>query len=91
MRKVALFTFLILVSLPALAEILSCDVLKARVDAKLQEKGVPSYTLEVLRIENASNPAVIASAGVPATKAPESKEVGTCEGGTKRIMYTKGN
>jgi hypothetical protein len=48
MRKVALLAGLALVSLPAIAETLSCDALKARVDAKLQEKGVQSYTLEVM-------------------------------------------
>ena len=88
MRKVALVASLVLFSLPAFAERLPCETLKARVDAKLQAKGVPSYTLEIEPIESASgNPA----SGVAATPASNGKEVGTCDGGTKRLMYTRGN
>lgn len=90
MRKVTLFLCLILSTLTAQAEILACDALQARVDAKLQAKGVTSYTLEIVPIENpdiSNNPA----SAVPPTKTPKGKEVGTCDGGTKRLMYTKGN
>ena len=95
MRKVALLTCLALISLPAIADILPCDALKARVDAKLQAKGVPSYTLEIVPVEGSGNTTDAASA-VPAASAPaakmnKGKEVGTCDGGTKRLMYTKGN
>lgn len=89
MRKVALLACLTMFSLPATAEILACDVLKARVDARLQAKGVPSYTLEIVPI---AVPAAVAASGVPATpQAIKGKEVGTCEGGTKRLIYTRGN
>ena len=90
MRKVALLACLALISLPSMAEILSCDDLRVRVDAKLQAKGVQSYTLEIVAIEGLSNPADAASA-VPAVKTNKGKEVGTCNGGTKRLIYTKGN
>lgn len=95
MRKVALLACLTLVSLPAMAERLSCDVLKARVDAKLQAKGVQTYTLEIVPIEGSVSTSVAAS-GVPApaaadTKVNKGKEVGTCDGGTKRLIYTRGN
>ena len=89
MRKVVLFLCLALASLPAVAEILTCDALMARVDAKLQAKGIPSYSLEIVTIENANAANGTASA-VSATKAPKGKEVGTCGGGTKRLIYTKG-
>jgi len=89
MRKVALLFCLALASLPAMADILTCDALKARVDAKLQAKGVPSYTLEIVPIEAPGS--TNAASGVPATTASKGKEVGTCDGGTKRLMYTKGN
>jgi len=69
---------------------LDCDALKARVDAKLQAKGVPVYTLEIVPVEGAANTADAAS-GVPAVKMNKGKEVGTCDGGTKRLMYTRGN
>jgi Protein of unknown function (DUF1161) len=90
MRKVALFAYLALFSLPVMAEILSCDALRARVDAKLQAKGVPSYTLEIVAIEGETNIDNAASA-VHAVKAGKGKEVGTCDGGTKRLIYTRGN
>jgi hypothetical protein len=90
MRKVALLACLTLVSLPALAEVLSCDALKTRVDAKLQAKGVQTYTLEIVPANGSSN-TIDAASGVAATKTNKGKEVGTCEGGTKRLMYTRGN
>ena len=90
MRKVALLACLALISLPSMAEILSCDDLKVRVDAKLQAKGVPSYTLEIVAIEGSSNTTDAVSA-LPAVTTSKGKEVGTCNGGTKRIIYTKGN
>lgn len=89
MRKVALMFCLALVSLPAAADILTCDALKTRVDAKLQAKGVPSYTLEIISTEAPSG--TNAASGVPSTVANKGKEVGTCDGGKKRLMYTKGN
>ena len=89
MRKVALLLYLTLMTLPAMAEILTCDALQARVDAKLQAKGIPSYTLEIVPVENSSNLKDTASA-VAGTKASKGKVVGTCGGGTKRLIYTKG-
>lgn len=90
MRKVALFASLALFSLPLFAQILSCDALKARVDAKLQAKGVQTYTLEIVPI-GSSNSTALAASGVPAAKTSKGKEVGTCEGGTKQLIYTRGN
>jgi hypothetical protein len=57
----------------AFAGIKPCDELKAEIDAKLQAKGVQSYTLEV----------------VPADQVREQKVVGTCDGGRMKIIYTK--
>ena len=90
MRKVALLACLTLVSLPAIAERLTCDALKARLDAKLQAKGVQTYTLEIVPADGSNT--TTATSGVPATsKSPKGKEVGTCDGGTKRLIYTRGN
>lgn len=88
MRKVALFTCMTLVTLPAMADILPCDTLKARVDAKLQAKGVQTYTLEIEPIAGAASSAASA---VAATNVKKGKQVGTCDGGTKRLIYTRGN
>jgi hypothetical protein len=52
----------------------SCDELKSEIDAKIKGHGVATFTLDVL-----------ASADVK-----EQKVVGTCEGGTKKVVYTKG-
>jgi len=50
-----------------------CDELKAEIAAKLDEKKVTGYTLEV----------------VDADKAGDQKVVGSCEGGSKKIVYAK--
>jgi hypothetical protein len=52
----------------------SCDELKTEIQAKLDAKGVAHYTLEVLDKD-------AESAG---------KVVGSCEAGTKKIVYTRG-
>ncbi len=88
MHKAALFALVIMVTFPAMAEILPCDVLKARVDTKLQAKGIPTYTLEIVPAE--SNTDIDAASGISATKKTKGKEVGTCDGGTKRLIYTRG-
>lgn len=86
MRKVALLACLTMLAIPASAELLTCDALKARVDAKLQAKGVPSYSLEFITVSGADR---AAASGVPAT--PKGKEVGSCDNGKKRLMYIRGN
>ncbi len=89
MRTAVLMASLALLSLPALADILPCDQLRSRVDAKLQSKGVQTYTLEIVSVESSTQEA---ASGVPQTvKTVKGKEVGTCDGGTKRLMYTRGN
>ncbi len=50
-----------------------CDELKGEIDAKLQAKGVKSYTLEIVANDAAK----------------DQKVVGSCEGGAKKIVYTR--
>jgi len=57
----------------AFAQIKPCDELKGEVDAKLQAKGVMNYSLEI----------------VPTDQVKEQKVVGSCDGGKKKITYTK--
>lgn len=57
---------------PALAR-KSCDELKGEIDAKLQEKKVANYSLEI----------------VDADKTGDQKTVGSCDGGTKKIVYSR--
>lgn len=52
----------------------SCDELKAEIEAKLKEKGVASFTLDAVE-----NDAV-----------GDGKVVGSCDGGTKKIVYKRG-
>ena len=50
-----------------------CEELKSEIAAKLDAKGVKSYSLDI----------------VPKDQDAEGKVVGSCEGGTKKIMYRK--
>jgi hypothetical protein len=52
----------------------SCEELKSEVDAKIQAKGVKSYYLEI----------------VPNEDVKDRKVVGSCDGGTKKIIYRRG-
>jgi hypothetical protein len=50
-----------------------CEELKSEIATKLQAKGVQNYTLEI----------------VPAETVKDEKVVGSCEGGTKKILYKR--
>jgi len=52
----------------------ACEELKLEIDAKLKAKGVKSYSLEI----------------VPNEQVKDGKVVGTCDGGTKKIVYKRG-
>jgi hypothetical protein len=51
-----------------------CDELKSEIDAKIQANGVKNYRLETVPNENVK----------------DGKVVGTCDGGTKKIIYKRG-
>ena len=53
----------------------ACEELKTEIAAKLDAKGVKNYTLTI-----------VAAGEVKETD----KVVGSCDGGTKRILYTRG-
>ena len=50
-----------------------CEELKGEIAKKLDDKGVKGYTLDI----------------VAKDKDAEGKVAGTCDGGTKKIIYTK--
>jgi hypothetical protein len=50
-----------------------CEELKSEIATKLDAKGVKSYSLEI----------------VPKDQDMDGKVVGTCEGGTKKIVYRR--
>lgn len=87
MRKLLLAACLLGFSVSAFA---SCDELKAQIDAKLQAKGVTSYSLEIVPVAQpaAATTAASGAAAAPA-KETEGKVVGTCEGDTKQIIYKR--
>ncbi|HUC54802.1 MAG TPA: DUF1161 domain-containing protein [Candidatus Cybelea sp.] len=74
MKLLAAIGVLLFVSVPAHAQTAKpCEELKDEISKKLDAKGVKGYTLEI----------------VAKDKDAEGKTVGTCEGGTKKILYTK--
>jgi Protein of unknown function (DUF1161) len=75
MKRIIIFlvSVIVLFSASAFAEIKSCEALKAEIDAKLKAKGVKGYTLDIL----------------PADQVKDQKIVGSCEGGTKKISYSR--
>lgn len=58
---------------PAFAQVKPCEELKSEIAAKIDAKGVKGYTLEVVAPDQAG----------------DRKVVGSCEGGSKRIVYTR--
>lgn len=52
----------------------ACEELKSEIAAKLDAKGVKSYSLDIVAKDQ---------------EVTEGKVVGTCEGGTKKIVYKK--
>jgi Protein of unknown function (DUF1161) len=52
----------------------SCETLIAEIEAKLASKGVTKFTLLI----------------IPKDEATDSREVGTCDGGAKKIIYKRG-
>ena len=75
MKVVKIVLVVLLFSLPAMAQIKPCEELRSEIDAKLKEKGVQNYTLEI----------------VPANEAGNKTVVGSCNAGQNRIVYTRGN
>jgi hypothetical protein len=65
---------LLVFSGPALAQRKDCGELKGEIEAKIKKNGVDKFSLEV----------------VEADKQADGKVVGTCGGGTKKIVYKKG-
>jgi hypothetical protein len=73
MKSLVLAGFVCLIAMPAIAQTKACDELKAEIEKKLEAGGVKNYTLEV----------------VETAKVKDEKVVGSCDGGTKKITYTR--
>ena len=74
MKNFLLAVGLLSIAGTALAAGKPCDELKSEIAAKLDAKGVAHYSLDVVD-KGAAN---------------DSKVVGSCEGGTKEIVYKRG-
>jgi hypothetical protein len=74
MKVVKLIFVSLLFCLPAMAQVKPCEELKSEIDAKMKEKGVQNYTLEIVPTEEVGNKTV----------------VGSCNAGKDKIVYTRG-
>jgi hypothetical protein len=74
MIRVAIAVLASVLATTALAAPKPCEELKAEIEAKIQARGVTSYTLEIVRNEEVHDQNMV---------------VGSCEGGTKKIIYQK--
>ena len=74
MKKFLLAVGLLSLAGTALAAGKDCGELKSEIDAKIQANGASGYTLEIVDKGSATN----------------GKVVGSCEGGTKEIVYNRG-
>jgi hypothetical protein len=74
-RSVAAVVFAVVsLSIPSFAQKKSCDELKMDIAAQLDGKGVRKYTLAIVELKDVKD---------------SDKVVGSCDGGTKRITYTR--
>ncbi|EZP68215.1 DUF1161 domain-containing protein [Pseudomonas sp. P7] len=74
MKKFLLAVGLLSIAGTALAAGKPCDELKSEIAAKIDAKGASGYSLEV----------------VDKGASTDAKVVGSCEGGTKEIVYKRG-
>ena len=73
MKSIVLAVCVCLAATGAFAATKPCEELKAEIEAKLQANGVKNYTLEI----------------VAADQVKDEKVVGTCDGGSKKVIYKK--
>ena len=63
-----------LIASPALAQVKPCEELKSEIETKIKNNGVKAFTLTI----------------VDKDAAEDGKIVGTCDGGTNKIVYKRG-
>jgi hypothetical protein len=67
----------LLIATPALAQRKDCGELKAEIEGKIKANGVKEFTLDVVPTEK--------------VKEGDGKVVGSCDGGTQKIVYKRGS
>ena len=73
--RTAFLLAVLLVPVTAFSAPKPCEELKAKIQAKIEANGAKNFTLDI--VEKGSDPA-------------DRKVVGTCDGGTKEILYKRG-
>ena len=63
-----------LIASPVLAQVKPCEELKGEIYTKIKNNGVPAFTTTI----------------VDKDAAEDGKVVGTCDGGSKKIVYKRG-
>jgi hypothetical protein len=76
MKALIAIVALLLISAPAMAQRKDCEELKGEIDAKIKKNGVKEFSLEIVPNEQ--------------VKEGEGNVVGSCDGGTKKIVYKRG-
>ncbi|MBK3468539.1 MULTISPECIES: DUF1161 domain-containing protein [Pseudomonas] len=78
MKRIGLAILCSALATSAFAAPKDCEELRKEIEIKIQAKAVPSYTLEIVSKEEAK-------------KHDIAMVVGSCENGTKAIVYQKNN
>lgn len=73
MKKYILASSLILISATSWAAKTSCEEIKSKIETKLEGKGIKNYSLQVVAKDTET----------------KNRVVGSCEGDSKKIIYTK--
>ncbi|MGV8919590.1 MAG: DUF1161 domain-containing protein [Pseudomonas sp.] len=74
MKRIVLAVMCSTACVSAFAKPLSCEALKDQIEAKIQGRNVSSYTLEIVSNADVHDQNMV---------------VGSCDGGTKKIIYQK--
>ena len=74
MKRFALAVICCALATSAMAAPKPCEEVKAEIEAKIQANNVSSYTLEIVTNDEVHDQSMV---------------VGTCENGTKKIIYQK--
>jgi len=74
MKALIAVVALLLVAAPAMAQRKDCEELKTEIEGKIKANGVKEFTLQIVANEEAKDGTV----------------VGSCDGGTTKIIYKRG-
>ena len=77
MKALIAIVALLLIAAPAMAQRKDCEELKGEIDAKIKKNGVKVFTLDIVPNEQ--------------VKEGARNVVGSCDGGTKKILYKRGD